>query len=158
MKILAVASYPIKAKTKDSKLVACLYAGLLTVFSLGQLFEFNQFSDLFADFNIFGSELFSRLFCALLIVCEVLAIPFLLQMRLSKIFRLLSMIFGWLVSFSWFVLALWMNITMSTVSNFGILGTKIQLVPGWWTISFCTALCILAIWSSWGLWPIKSKK
>lgn len=158
MKVFATANYPKEPRTDDSKLAAYLYAGLLTVFSLGQLFEFNEFMQLFGDFNFFGNEAFSRAFAPILIASEVFAIPFLLRMSLSKAFRVFSMALGWFVPFCWLTIAFWINLASNNATNFGLFGAKIELVPGWWAVPFCIALCILAAWSSWGLWPLKYKK
>lgn len=158
MKIFAAASYPKKPRTTESQLAAYLYAGLLTVFSLGQLFEFDEFMALFEGFNFFSNAPLSKTIAALIVAGEVLAIPFLLRMRLSSAFRVFSMVLGWIVPFCWLFIAFWINLSSTAATNFGLLGTKVKLAPGWWVVPFCIALCILAAWSSWGLWPLKSKK
>lgn len=150
----AKAEYPNKPKTIESVRAAYLLAGLLTIFALGQLFEFNQFLELFGTYNFFDGEAFSRIVAASIIICEVFALPFLLGMRLSKLFRVISMAFGWIAVIGWLIISIWTNLIENTATNFGLLGTKIQLVPGLWAISFCIALCILCTWASWGLWPL----
>lgn len=157
MSVFVVASCLKEPKTRESKLAAYLYAGLLTVFLLGQLFQFDQFMDLFGNIGFFGSEPFSKIAAAFLIVFELLAIPFLLGMRLSKAFRVLSMVLGWLAAFSWLAISLLLNLMPNSITNLGLLGTRIELFPGWWAVSFCSALVMLAAWSSWGLWPLKRK-
>ncbi len=147
-----------KPKTVESGLAAYLFAGLLIIFAVGQLFEFDKFIELFGAFNFLGGEAVSRIAAAMIVVFEVFALPFLLGMRLSKLFRIVSMVLGWFAVFGWLKISLWINMAANSATNFGLLGTKIQLIPGWWAVPFCVALCILAVWVSWGLWPLQNGK
>lgn len=158
MSILSKATSPKKPKTPDSVRAAYLYAGILTVFVLSQLFAFDEFLNLFAVFGIGVAVLPTNLIATLLMICELFAIPFLLGMRLNHVFRYISMFMGWAASAGWLVIVLHQNLTRVYINNVGFLGTKVKLAQGWWSVSFALALCILAAWSSWGLWPGKRKK
>jgi hypothetical protein len=68
------------------------------------------------------------------------------------------MIFGWIVPILWFKLGLWLVITENAVSNMGFLGSVVILAPGWWNVMFSLALGVLAVWASWGMWPMLDKK
>lgn len=158
MKDFLKSSLPQPPKSSDSKKAAYLFSAILVIFALGQLFTFNDFLDLICGYRLIGGVFVGRLFGGLLVIFEVFALPFLLGMRLNQTFRIISMIMGWLASLGWLKLSIWLNISVNSVNNVGFLGTKIQLVPGLWAISFSFALCILSAWASWGLWPILKKK
>lgn len=157
MNIFSKATLPKPPKTADSVRAAYLYAAILAIFALGQLFTFNEFLALFTGFGVIGGDNVARLMGGIIVICEVFALPFLLGMRLNKFFRTTSMVMGWIVAAGWLKIAIWLNIFQSSSTNIGFLGTKVPLIPGWWAVSFVLALCILAAWASWGLWPGKRK-
>jgi type IV secretory pathway TrbL component len=64
---------------------------------------------------------------------------------------------GWIVPVIWFFLSIWTNLTINAIANIGYLGTIVQITPGWWAVCTSIAIGLLAVWSSWGLWPIKHK-
>lgn len=157
MKQLIKSTFPSKPKTTESKWAAYLFAGILMLFALGQLFTFDEFVTLLGSYNFIGGTATAKVIGSVFVICEVFALPFLLGMRLSKLARVVSMFLGWLSVAGWLLIALWLNLTSNSVQNIGILGTKIQLTPGWWDVSFMVAIGLLAVWSSWGLWPAKRK-
>jgi len=148
---------PNEPKTKESVKAAYLYAGILVIFALGQLFTFDEFIKLLISFNFIGSPFTAKMAGGMFVVLEVFALPFLLQMRIPKYFRIASMIFGILVPLGWLKISLWLSLTSNIVTNIGFVGTKIEIIPGWWTVSFSIALVLLSAWACWGLWPIASK-
>ena len=147
-----------KAKTKDSQKIAYAYAVILTILVVAQLFTFDKFLTLLEDFSLPGGAPIAHLFGGLLVASGVLALPFLLGFRLSPAMRVISMVMGWLVPLMWFKLSLWLIFSTNSATNVGFLGTVVKLMPGWWAVFVSIALGILAAWSSWGLWPIGTKK
>ena len=142
-------------RSSESKKIAILYACILVVMAVTQLFTFDDF---LVYFQSFGLPLSTELTYALLptlIVAEVFAIPFLLRMRLSPAFRCVSMFFGWLVAVIWILLTFWLASTATQVSTVGFLGTLVDLTPGWWAVFISLSFAVLVAWSSWGLWPGK---
>lgn len=146
-----------KPKTKESQQVALLYAFLLTVLVLCQLFTFDKFLTLLGTFGLPGGAVMARFVGSLVVISEVFALPFLLELNLNKLMRVSSMVFSWLAPLIWLKLALWLIFTNNTVSNIGLFGTIADLVPGWWAVYVSVALGIAAGWASWGLWPGKRK-
>lgn len=144
---------PKPPKSPDSMVAAYFYAAILTILALSQLFGFDEFVPLIGSFGMPGGEVLARFTAGSLVVCEVFALPFLLGMRLSILARTVSMVLGWIAPFGWLAIALWLNLTANGVTNIGIFGTKVELLPGWWAITFSLALLMLAAWSAWGLWP-----
>jgi len=140
-------------KTKESQMVAYVYAAILIIFALCQLYTFDKFLILLDSFALPYGTYLSHLFGGLIVTCEVFALPFLLGMPLSSGMRLASMLFGWMVPIAWLKIAFWLSIVANTSTNIGFLGTTVSLVPGWWAVFVSIALGMLAIWASWGLWP-----
>jgi hypothetical protein len=97
----------------------------------------------------------TKLIAALVVTCEVLALPFLLRLKLSKAMRVLSMVLGWLVIAFWLVVTIWQNIQGLPIANSGIFGATIALPVGMWSIFMFIALGVLAAWVSWGMWPLQ---
>lgn len=147
-----------KPKTDESQKIAYMYAAILVIFALTQLFTFDKFLVLLESFSFPGGDPVAHLLGSIIVASEVLALPFLLGLKLSPFMRIISMVLGWLVSLLWLKLTLWIVLTSSTVTNIGFFGTTIYLSSGWWAIFASIALGILAAWASWGLWPLKTDK
>ena len=141
------------AKTKNVPRIAFVYAGILVVMAVAQLFSFDEFLQLVTDFGLPGGMRAGHFYAALIVTLEVFALPFLLRMPLSPAFRWVSMVCGWLVSLAWIYIAVWLMINDGIVSNIGMLGTVVPLMPDVSTILIGVALGILSGWTSWGMWP-----
>jgi hypothetical protein len=158
MRILDKATPAPKPKSRNVQVIAYIYAAILVVMALCQLFNFDDFVALLNSFWMPGGRAVANLAGGVMVVCEVFALPFLLGMRLSKLMRIISMVLGWLVPIGWLKLTLWLCLTVNAVSNVGFLGTVVELAPGWWAVFVSIALGTLAAWASWGMWPIKNVK
>lgn len=158
MKILGKTTSAKKPKTSESQKIAYMYATILVIFALAQLYTFESFLILLESFWLPGGKTISYLLGGVIVVCEVMALPFLLRLKLSPLMRITSMVLGWLVPIIWFGLTVWLLVTINSVSNIGFLGTTVKLLPGWWAIFVCIAIGILAAWASWGLWPFECSK
>lgn len=152
MSIFAQAERAIKPRTHHSGQMALLYAALIVLMVVAQLFTFDGFLTVLASFELpFGTSA-TYTIGAVLVAAEVFSLPFLLRMTLSRPFRWFSMICSWFVAGIWLFLTSWllfMNIPVETV---GFLGT-VSLIPGPWTVLLSIAFAIIAAWTSWGLWP-----
>lgn len=158
MSIFAKTTAPRKPKTDNIQSIALLYAAILVVFVVSQLFTFESFNQLFESFWLPGGVVFAHFLAAVTVIAEVLALPFLLRMRLSRAMRLLSMVCGWLVAGIWLFISLWLVLTVNAIYNIGFFGEILNLQPGWWAVLFCVAITILSVWASWGMWPLPKKK
>ena len=142
-KIAKVTPAPVP-KTKDVQRISIFYAVVLVVMVVAQLFTFDTFI-----------ELYGPIIAALLVVFEVFALPFLLRMPLSRAFRWVSMVSGWLVAALWIGITSWLITADVSVGTVGFLGTAIDTIPGWWAVFMSFAFALLAAWSAWGMWPAK---
>lgn len=138
--------------------MAIFYAVLLVGMAVSQLFTFDTFRDLIYSLSLPLNLVVVSSFPALIIVSEVLALPFLLRMRTSIAFRWLSMMFAWLAAGMWLFIATSTVNSYPVITNVGLLGTAVELTPGWWVVSFSLIFVVLAGWASWGLWPGRTAK
>jgi len=155
MNIFVKATKAKKPRTSESQKIAYIYAAILVIFALTQLFTFDKFLILVESFGLPGGDIVARLFVGIIVTSEVLALPFLLGLNLSQLMRFVSMVLGWAVPLAWLKVTLWLLFTTNSVSNIGLLGTTISLIPGWWLVFVSIALGLLSAWASWGLWPGK---
>lgn len=158
MSIFVKATLPPLPKTDRVKQIAILYAVVIVIMAVAQLYTFDTFIELIQRFNLPLPESLSYAVAPLLIVCEVFALPFLLRMTISPAFRALSMVCGWLVALKWFFISLWVVATVQPVETIGFLGTVGEVAPGWWAVLMSAALGVLAAWVAWGMWPFPLKK
>lgn len=149
---LPTASWPPAPRSRNAVIVATLYAGTLTVMTALQLFSFEKFIPLIGSLSLPGG-LAGGGTASLLVSLAVLALPFLLRLKLSPAMRWLSMTAGWVVAAAWLAITLWIVVKMPEITNIGLLGASVTLAPGWWAPCFAVGLCLLAAWASWGMWP-----
>lgn len=145
-----IAEWPSEPRTKTAGLVALFYAGALTFMVAAQLFSFEKFITLMEQYFSSG-----RGVATLSVVLAVLAIPALLKMKLSKAFRCFSLISGLLFAALWIFLGV--NILAAGGDNAALVGASVTLEPGLWSLLVSFGLLILAVWSTWGLWPSGGK-
>jgi hypothetical protein len=151
---------PTVAPTSKSPLtekVAMLLAGVFVLLAVGQLFSFEDFPAVIETWHLPSvGPAAAVLLAAIVVVLEVLAIPFLLRMRLSPAMRLVSMVSGWLAGVWWLLVAIWQN-TTGAAASVGLLGATVQLPAGWWSVFLVVAVGVLIVWASWGLWPVRRR-
>ena len=149
---------PPAPRTKESGYAAILYAALLTGMVAAQLFTFEEFLVLFQGMFARIGEPFGMLLATGIVIAEVFALPFLLRIPLSTAFRWVSLTLSVFVSVAWLGVSLWGVVIKPSVESAGLIGTLDPLGPGLWAVSLSIALCMLAAWSLWGLWPLHTKK
>lgn len=158
MTILSKATTPPLPRNLLVARVALIYAAVLVVLAVTQLFSFDNFLFIVRDFVLPGGKPLAYFLAAFIAIAELLALPFLLHMRLSVAMRLLSMAMGWLVAGLWLFIPVWLVLTASNVTNIGLVGDAVASAPGWWTVLVGLVLVGLATWASWGMWPIGRRK
>lgn len=149
--VFATAAKAQQPKSESAKVVAWTYAGVLTVMVVAQLFEFEKLVPLFHDMAFPGGDGTGSLLVCLIAFAEVFSLPFLLRMPLSPLMRWFSAVLGLLVPLAWLGVAFWV-LGSATVTNAGILGTKVSISPSL-QVAAALVLLVLAAWSAWGLWP-----
>jgi hypothetical protein len=135
---------------------AWAYAAVLVVMTLGQLYAFEKFIPLLENYRLPGEYGTAAILASVIVIAEVLALPFLLRMTLSPLMRWVSLFSGLLVAGLWFGLALIsMNESPAFVS--GLFGVKVPLYTGIAFLILTLLIAILAVWSASGLWPSRKK-
>lgn len=142
-------------RTKESKIAAYVYAGVLVVMAVAQLFSFEKFIPLIESYWLPGGYGTASLVAGIVVIAEVFAVPYLLRMPLSPLMRWFSLVCGLLVPIIWTILAISAISTTNALHNSGMLGTKIVIPAGWTQLFVSIALLGLATWSAWGLWPAR---
>ena len=158
MSILVKTTPAPKARTKETVKISIIYAAILTIMAVTQLFTFEDFLEHMQNLALPLGEVLIYALGPLIVIAEVFAIPFLLRMSLSPAFRYVSMFFGWFVAAIWLYISIWTAAFNTQVETVGFLGTLVNLPTGWWAVFMSITLVILATWSSWGLWPGKRSK
>ena len=139
-------------KTPNTVWISMALAACFIILAVAQLYKYEEFPDVLAGLGLPGGVVWAPLYAALIVICEVLAVPFLLRMRLSPAMRIVSMVSGWLVIGLWLIIAITGNLS-GYAGNSGVLGATLPVVLGWWTVFVFAALGVLAGWSAWGMWP-----
>jgi hypothetical protein len=155
MSLFVSSTAPPRVKTKNIQSISILYASTLVLVALLQLFHFEEFPGRLEDVGITSS--LAPLLATFIVVAEVLALPFALRMHLSPAFRIVSMVVGWLVCIKLLAVAIIENVA-SPGGYDAVFGATLPLPIGGWTICATLALCVLAGWTAWGMWPFKVKK
>lgn len=134
---------------------ALLLAGIVIVLVLSQLFRFEAFPKVIQALALPGiGEGYAVLIAALIVVAEVLMVPFLLRMHLSPVMRIASMIAGWLVALWWTFVTVWHNLLPASQIGVAFLGATVPAPVGWWAVCAILGVGALVAWVSWGLWPL----
>lgn len=152
-----IAEWPQAPRTRDARNAALVCAGVFTFMTVAQLFSFEKFIPLLDSFDL-PVGISGQAIAILLAVCSVLALPFLLQMKLSIAMRWFSMGAGWVIPVAWVFLAVWANLSTDQIDNIGFLGASVSIIPGWWAVCVPLGLGILVAWASWGQWPARRSK
>lgn len=139
-------------KSRSSLIASLLLAAILVAMSMAQLYSFEDFILIVSGFLPYGASESAGVWAALLIVAQIGALPFLLSMRLSPAFRMLSMALGWLALLAWLVVSFRLSISSGQGMS-GVLGSVIDLPSGLWMFYFFLGLLGLNLMANIGRWP-----
>ena len=162
MKLITPVKLSPPLKKQTDLIVPFVYAGIITVVLLAQLFLFEEFFYLFRDFGFFGLPAIAMLFSAVMVVIEFFALPFALYISgISKAMRNMSMICGWLVPFFWMFASI--LLFGKEVTGLSVLDKTIDVQFGWFGVLFSLVAFGLAVWTTIKLCPsarniVKRKK
>lgn len=124
-----------------------LTGGILTVITLGQLFGFEELPG--AIEGVFTAPLAAWLVAISLVVAEVFALPYLFDLKMSPLFRQTSIAMGWIALFMLFI------ITSSEIASGQaasmLLGTKLSMPSGLWTVGLVILLAGLNVRGMWSM-------
>ena len=116
-----------KPRSVTARNIAWIYAGIVTVLVVAQLFAFEVFIPIMDGHGLPGGHGTASLVACLIVFAEVFALPFLLRMRLSPLMRWFSLVCSVLVPLGWLKLAVFALMTDHMVANGGMLGEKVAV-------------------------------
>ncbi len=124
------------ARTKSTKIIALLCVSMITVMLVAQLFKYEDFASVLSVVLPIMSYQAVEILAALLVILELLALPYLLGMYLSPLMRGISALAGGVVSTFWLIAAL----TSAHASNSALLSTFVQMPGGIMAVLWACAL------------------
>ena len=132
--------------------LAWVYAAILVVMALGQLYAFEKFIPLITAYGLPGGETMATVIASLIVFAEIFALPFLLRMRVSPLMRWFSLACSVIVPATWIKLSLFALITNKSLESGALLGAKIEVAVATQLV-IALALLALALYVAYGLWP-----
>ncbi|MDB5176977.1 MAG: rane protein of unknown function [Candidatus Saccharibacteria bacterium] len=144
-------------RTQIAVKVGLVYAVILIFMAVGQLYAFEKFIPLIADYWLPGGHGTATLVAGLIVITEIFALPFLLRMRISPLMRWVGAACSILVAVIWLKLALVGVFETTALTNSGMLGTKVSVHAGAAQLVVSVVLAALAAYSVYGLWPTYKK-
>lgn len=145
-----------RARRAYSPYIAYIYVVALVSMVVPQLFAYEDFPNTLTGYGI--NLGWATLFAGLIVFSEIFAIPFLLRMRLSPLFRWFSLICSGLVPLLWAILLLVRSCSAEATTNAAVFGSKLPVDFGLWVFLWVVFLSILFAWSGEGLAPDSVKK
>ncbi len=120
---LAVAVYP---KSEVSNMATVLIYGLIIVIIsmvVSQLMTIEKFLPIMQSYQLPGGLSTSKIIVFLLAITGIFALPFLMRMGLSPLFRICSAICLNLYGIIWLKLALWLKVSSISIPATGVFGS-----------------------------------
>lgn len=139
------ATPPPKLQNKKLYILACIYALVIVVCMLGQLYRFDNILSFAGESNISNSQI-GVVFWTVLQMIQLFALPFLLRIHISSLMRIVSMIAAMLVPIFWAILAGWQLSVGSQVV--GIFGTEVEMLNVWWVTAIVATIGVVGFSAS----------
>lgn len=140
-----VAEYP-KNRSMQTNILGVVVAFVILVMALAQLFGFEDLPGILRNFWGIGDDA-GLLLAALLVTVEIFALPALLAMKLSPLMRWCSGVAGVIAAGYW-VVASFHLIALSTTSDSGMFGGKLETMSGL-LLPAISALLVALLWAYW---------
>jgi hypothetical protein len=94
-----------KPRSVIARNAAWVYAGILTVMAVGQLFAFEKFIPMLQEYEPLTGVGAATVVASLIVIAEVFTLPFLVRMRLSPLMRWVGLVLGVSVPAFWLVVS-----------------------------------------------------
>ena len=136
--------------------IAWVYAGILVVMAVAQLFAFEKFIPLMEDYWFPGGHGTATLVACIIVFVEIFAVPFLLRMHVSDAMRWFSLICSVIAPLIWLKLALDSTFHQNGLANGGLLGHKVAVSTDV-QLLVASLLVVVSLYVAYGLWPVTKK-
>lgn len=140
---LATARYPKSKIDQKTTILTFALAALLIVMVVAQLMSLDKFIPIIGNYQLPGGVPIAKITIYKIEISALFALPFLLRMGLSPLFRWLSALLLNLHSLIWVVLGLWVALQNPPLIGTGILGGYLKNLSGSVVLPF--GLCLLAV-------------
>lgn len=140
--------------TALSPAVFCLSWGLVSLLIVMvslQLMTFEKFAPIIQNYQLFDNFLPGKILAAGIVTLEVLALPFLLRMNLSPLFRIVSAGSLVLAGLTWLVLGIWVIAGDPPTIGSGIFGGLLTHISQLLVAPFGIFLVIASLAAIYGL-------
>lgn len=126
-----------------------MYLGFFfTVTAVSQLFAFEEYPNVIASYGIPGLSSLSPFAAIGIVFAEIVAIPLLIGMKISRGLKVIGIAGSWAALLYWLIIGIWQSTTTEFIPNAGLFGAKVFLPQGWWLVCFILALLILHSFAS----------
>lgn len=123
---LPMATYP-KQPVKPFVQIYCYgVASLLIIMATAQLMTFEKFVPIMQNYQLFNDVILGKVLAGLIVIGEVIALPFVLRMKISPLMRITCMALLIITGLLWLALGVWAVTTNPPLIGTGIFGSLVK--------------------------------
>lgn len=130
--------------THPAYLRALTLGGVYCFLAVMQLFTFEKFYPVVMQYSLPGGWVPAFIVTGLIPVLEVMALPYLLSMKVSRHTRMASKYAVLAVPTLWLLLSLWLVFSADMTVESGLMGATLPVPSGFWLVVFS----VLLLWSA----------
>ncbi len=146
---LAIAMYP-KGKINTTIMIFCYsLAAVIIVMVVAQLMTIEKFLPIIQNYQLPGGTVSAKVTVFLLATSGIFALPFLMRMCLSPLFRICSATLLNMYALIWVKLGLWVVITHPPLIGTGLLGGLGKGIPEFVILPFSVILLTASLTATW---------
>lgn len=134
-----VATKPPKPLSKNASLLGKIAAVIMAAFAIVQLVGINEMIDALNQ-QLSGSVGWVATVAALVLISEIMSIPFLMRYKTSELARLISGFFVVLGPWVWLLVVIWSVGTEAAAAQFGVFS---EIGVSWWLLAFNAVWLVL---------------
>lgn len=112
--------------TKTTRIVGWMAAGMMIVMLLAQLYGYEAFANILRDVLPSHDATQATIAAGMIVIVELLSLPYLIEMRLSALMRRVSIVFGLAIGGFWLL----MPLTSAHAENSGLFSDTLELPGG----------------------------
>lgn len=142
---------PSKPASSPAIILSWLLIFILIVTVIAQLIIYEKYVTIIQNYQLLASPPLGKVFAALIVVLEVMALPFLLRMGLSRLMRLASAACLVLASLSWVFLGVWFYLVHPPTIGSGLLGAMLKQVSADLVLPYSIFLLTTSLLVMWQL-------
>lgn len=142
---------PVSPVSPTTFLLCWGIVGVLIVMASLQLIAYEKFVPIIQNYHLFDNPSTSQIFSAFIIITEVMAMPFLLRMRVSPLLRSLSAGCLVLTVLWWLTLGIYGTFIDSSITKTGLLGGFLSSTSSFIVLAFAILLAVVSVMVIWRL-------